>query len=71
MVQARGGRAALDALDTFRVPAVHREGPFGVMVVGDAAGGVVAARGRRGTDPARLWERLSVAIDGVRGRRAS
>ena len=47
------------------------EGPFGVMVVADAAGGVVAARGRRGTDPLRLSERLAVALDGVRGRRPS
>jgi len=41
------------------------------MVVADAAGGVVAARGRRGADPHRLTERLTVAVDGVRGRRAS
>jgi hypothetical protein len=46
------------------------EGPFGVMVVADAAGGVVAARGRRGTDPHRLAERLAVAVEGGRGRRA-
>ena len=47
------------------------EGPFGVMVVADAAGGVVAAKGKRGTDPLRLSERLAVALDGVRGRRPS
>jgi hypothetical protein len=47
------------------------EGPFGVMVVTDAAGGVVAAKGRRGTDPLRLSERLAVALDGVRGKKAS
>jgi len=46
------------------------EGPFGVMVVADAAGGVVAAKGRRGTDPHRLAERLAVAVEGVRGRRS-
>ena len=46
------------------------EGPFGVMVVADAAGGVVAAKGRRGADPHRLAERLAVAVEGVRGRRA-
>lgn len=46
------------------------EGPFGVMVVADAAGGVVAAKGRRGTDPTRLAERLAVAVEGVRGRRS-
>jgi hypothetical protein len=47
------------------------EGPFGVMVVQDASGGVVAATGRRGTDAARLADRLAVAADGGRGRRAS
>jgi hypothetical protein len=47
------------------------EGPFGVMVVADAAGGVVAAKGRRGTDPLRLSERLAVALDGTRGKKAS
>lgn len=47
------------------------EGPFGVMVVADATSGVVAARGPRGTDPHRLTERLTVAVDGIRGRRAS
>lgn len=47
------------------------EGPFGVMVVADAAGGVVAAKGRRGSDPARVAERMSVALDGIKGRRAS
>jgi tetratricopeptide (TPR) repeat protein len=47
------------------------EGPFGVMVVADAAGGVVAAKGRRGTDPLRLSERLAVALDGSRGKKAS
>ena len=47
------------------------EGPFGVMVVADAMGGVVAAKGRRGTDPLRLSERLAVALDGVRRRRPS
>lgn len=47
------------------------EGPFGVMVVQDACGGVVAATGRRGTDSTRLAERLAVAADGGRGRRAS
>jgi hypothetical protein len=46
------------------------EGPFGVMVVSDAAGGVVAAKARRGADPMRVAERMSVALDGVRGRRA-
>jgi hypothetical protein len=46
------------------------EGPFGVMVVADAAGGVVAARGRRGTDPHRLAERVAIAIEGVRGKRS-
>jgi hypothetical protein len=47
------------------------EGPFGVMVVSDAAGGVVAAKARRGADPMRVAERMSVALDGVRGRRVS
>ena len=47
------------------------EGPFGVMVVADAAGGVVAARAGRGVDPHRLTERLTVAVDGIRGRRLS
>lgn len=47
------------------------EGPFGVMVVADAAGGVVAARAGRGVDPHRLADRLSVAVDGIRGRRVS
>ena len=47
------------------------EGPFGVMVVADAAGGVVAAKGKKGTDANRLAERLSVAVEGGRGRRAS
>jgi hypothetical protein len=47
------------------------EGPFGVMVVADANGGVTAAKAKRGTDPLRLCERMSVAVDGVRGRRAS
>jgi hypothetical protein len=47
------------------------EGAFGVMVVSDAAGGVVAAKARRGADPLRVAERMSVALDGVRGRRAS
>lgn len=46
------------------------EGPFGVMVVGDAAGGVVAAKAPRGTEPHRLAERLAVAVEGVRGRRS-
>lgn len=47
------------------------EGPFGVMVVADAAGGVVAARAGKGTDPHRLADRLTVAVDGIRGRRVS
>jgi len=47
------------------------EGPFGVMVVADASGGVVAARGKKGTDVLRLSERLAVAVDGVRGKKAS
>jgi len=47
------------------------EGPFGVMVVADAAGGVVAARAGRGVDPHRLTDRLCVAVDGVRRRTAS
>jgi hypothetical protein len=46
------------------------EGPFGVMVVADASGGVVAAKARRGADPHRLAERLAVAVEGVRGRRS-
>lgn len=46
------------------------EGPFGVMVVADAAGGVVAAKARRGADPHRLAERLTVAVEGARGRRS-
>lgn len=47
------------------------EGPFGVMVVADAAGGVVAARAGRGVDPHRLSDRLTVAVDGIRGRNIS
>jgi hypothetical protein len=47
------------------------EGSFGVMVVADAAGGVVAGLARRGSDPLRLEERLSVAVAGGRGRHAS
>lgn len=47
------------------------EGPFGVLVVADAAGATVAARARRGTDPNRLAARLGTAVDGVRGRKAS
>ncbi len=47
------------------------EGPFGVMVVADASGGVVAARAGRGVDPHRLSDRLAVAVDGIRGRRIS
>lgn len=46
------------------------EGPFGVMVVAEAAGGVVAARARRGTDPHRLAERLETAVEGIRGRKS-
>lgn len=46
------------------------EGPFGVMVVADAAGGVVAARGRRGADATRIAQRLAVAVEGARGRRS-
>ena len=40
-------------------------------VVADAAGGVVAARAGRGVDPHRLSDRLTVAVDGIRGRRIS
>jgi tetratricopeptide (TPR) repeat protein len=47
------------------------EGPFGVMVVEDAAGGVVAARGKRGSDPLRLAERLAVAVEGGKRKAAS
>lgn len=68
---ARTVKAQARELDLGAFRSCVVEGPFGVMVVADASGGVVAARGRRGTDPHRLTERLTVAVDGVRGRRAS
>ena len=46
------------------------EGPFGVLLVGDAAGSLVAVRGPKGADPQRLWERMSMALEGTRGRRS-
>jgi tetratricopeptide (TPR) repeat protein len=45
------------------------EGPFGTVVVGDTGRGLAAARGRRGSDPHRLWDRMSVAFEGA-GRRS-
>jgi hypothetical protein len=47
------------------------EGPFGVLLVGDAGGTLVAARGTKGAEPDRLWERMALAVDaGGRGRRS-
>ncbi|MCC7137941.1 MAG: hypothetical protein IT460_05865 [Planctomycetes bacterium] len=68
---ARSVKAQVRELDLGAFRSCIVEGPFGVMVVADATSGVVAARGPRGTDPHRLTERLTVAVDGVRGRRAS
>jgi hypothetical protein len=68
---ARTVKAQVRELELGRFRRCVIEGPFGVMVVEDANGGVVAATGRRGTDATRLADRLSVAADGNRGRRAS
>jgi hypothetical protein len=68
---ARTLKAQVRELELGRFRRCVIEGPFGVMVVEDANGGVVAATGRRGTDSTRLADRLSVAADGNRGRRAS
>lgn len=68
---ARTVKAQVRELDLGAFRSCVVEGPFGVMVVADATGGVVAARGRRGADPHRLTERLTVAVDGIRGRRPS
>ena len=40
------------------------EGPFGVLIVGEVAGVVAAVRHRPGHEPHRVWERLTVALEG-------
>lgn len=40
------------------------EGPFGVIVVGELAGVVAAARHNARREPRWLWERLTVALEG-------
>ncbi len=39
-------------------------GPFGQVVVGEVAGVMAAGRARAGIEPHRLWERLTLALDG-------
>jgi hypothetical protein len=41
------------------------EGPFGLVVVGRVSNVILGAHRRRVGEPHRLWERLSVSIDGV------
>lgn len=40
------------------------EGPFGVIVVGEVAGVMAAGRRRAGLEPHRVWERLTLALEG-------
>ena len=40
------------------------EGPFGVVIVGETAGVVAAVKSRPGHEPHRVWERLTVALEG-------
>jgi len=40
------------------------EGPFGVVVVGEAAGVVAAVKTTPAHEPHRVWERLTVALEG-------
>jgi hypothetical protein len=42
------------------------QGPFGIVVVGEVGGVLAAARHRAGVEPLRLWERLTVALEGAR-----
>lgn len=39
------------------------EGPFGVVIVGEAAGVVAAVKSKPGHEPHRVWERLTVALE--------
>lgn len=40
------------------------QGPFGVVVVGEVGGVLAAARHRPAYEPLRVWERLTVALEG-------
>lgn len=40
------------------------EGPFGVILVGEVAGVMAAGRRRAGLEPHRVWERLTLALEG-------
>jgi hypothetical protein len=42
------------------------QGPFGIVVVGEVGGVLAAARHRAAVEPLRLWERLTVALEGAR-----
>jgi hypothetical protein len=42
------------------------QGPFGIVVVGEVGGVLAAVRHRSAIEPLRLWERLTVALEGAR-----
>lgn len=44
------------------------EGPGSLLAVGEVGGLIAGARWRRGAEPQRLWERISVDLEGALGR---